>query len=149
MPATPRDRRREERAQTAQRWATWLKQALDDAHVTAAELIAKSDGDLESGKVTHWTKADNTASAEGALTVARLLGRDPAQALRAAGHDALADALAQSIADATARTRSETEAELRERLAGLDAELEARLARYLPPPIREETGGRVNGEHAS
>lgn len=148
MPATPRDRRREERAEVARQWATWLKDALKDARLTAAELIGKSDGDLDDGKVSHWTQADNSASVQGALLVARLLGRDPVEALRAAGHNAVAESLAQSIAEAQTRTRADLEAGLREHLADLDEELKGRLDRYLRPPI-ELHGEQLNGEDAS
>jgi hypothetical protein len=132
MPATSRDRRREELAQAAQRWARYLKQALDDAGMTAAELIDKSSGALDSGKVTHWTQADNKASAEGALVVARILGLDPVEALREASQDVLAEALAEAV-----------EREYRARIADMDREIEARLARHGEP--REAGEPAANG----
>jgi hypothetical protein len=136
MPATPRDRRREERAQAAQRWAAYVKKALADADMTAAEVVRKSDGVLETGQLAHWTNEDNAAAAQSALTFARILGLDSDEALRAAGHGALADAYIHP-----------SEAALRARIADLDRQIKDRLKRL--GAIHGAEGDAENGSRGA
>lgn len=147
MPTAGRDRRREQRSENVERWRKWLTTAMAEARVEPKDLVNGSGGAIDKGSVSHWVNGENPASSESAIAVARVLRRDPVEALRAAGHEELADALAQSIADAAVRMRSSLEAELRAHLAGLDAEVDARLDRYLGPPAAR--GADEGDEHVS
>jgi hypothetical protein len=125
MPTAGRDRRREQRIENAQRWGEWLTTAMAQAHAEPKDILNRAEGAIDKGSLSHWMNGDNTASPEAALTVARILDRDPAEAMRAAGHDVLAEAIAEAV-----------EREYRARLAEMDKEIEARLARR---PGTEET----------
>lgn len=102
MPREPRDQRRARNAATARIWATWLIQALKDHQppLRPADLARMSNGAFGTGHTTKWTNGDNTASAEHVLLIARLLERDPVEALRAAGHHALADQIVRLVHEA-------------------------------------------------
>lgn len=145
MPTAGREHRREQRIETAQRWGTWLTTAMNQARLEPRDIINRAAGAIDKGSLSRWMHGENTASVEGALIVARILDRDPVEALRAAGHDAVADHLAQSVTEAATRARVNLETELRRHVAGLDDELDARLAKYLSagmPQQGEEEGGR-------
>jgi hypothetical protein len=58
-----------------------------------------SNGAFGTGHTTKWTNADNTASPEHVLLIARLLNRDGIEALRAAGHHEIADYAAEMRRD--------------------------------------------------
>lgn len=135
MPTAGRDQRREQRTETAQRWGKWLTQAMAQARAEPKDIISQAAGAIDKGSLSRWMYGDNTASVESALIVARILRRPPTEALLAAGHDAVADALAE----ASLRGRLEVEAELRAHIAGLDEEVDARLARYLMPDPPQRT----------
>lgn len=92
-----RDDRRERRTQNAATWAAYVTTALaeHDPPLQPIDLVKRSGGVFDTGKVSHWTNGDNSASADSALLFAQILGRDLAEALRAAGHHAMADAFAQ------------------------------------------------------
>ncbi len=102
MPREPRDDRRARNAATARIWARWLNQALADHKppLRPADLVRMSDNAFGTGHTTKWTNADNTASAEHVLLIARLLKRDPVEALRAAGHHTLADQIVSLVNEA-------------------------------------------------
>lgn len=78
----------------ARQWAEWLvrtrtarnKRPID--LVDAASAIGRK---LTTGQISNWESGRNTASPESARLVAKLLGADPVEALRAAGHDDWAD----------------------------------------------------------
>jgi hypothetical protein len=88
------DERRAEREAAAQRWATWLRENLERAGMTPADLMKGSGGRFDRVTVAHWLTGITTTSPESAMTVARLVGADPADALLAAGHDVVAEGLA-------------------------------------------------------
>jgi transcriptional regulator with XRE-family HTH domain len=91
---TSGDERRAEREAAAQRWATWLRESLDRAGISAADLVSGSDGRFSRPTVARWLAAGTMPSAESAVLVARILGVGPTDALRAAGHDAVAEHIA-------------------------------------------------------
>jgi len=128
MPPEARDRRRAKRGEIAQQWARWLKDALA-AHqppMAAADLARKSGGALDTGKITHWTNGDNTAAPDSAILVARLLCRDPVDALRAAGHQEIASLAEDLRRDALTAYMNRQEADIEDDpwLRWLDQELE-------------------------
>lgn len=133
MPTAGRDRRREQQAENAQRWRTWLTTAMTQTRATQKDIVEGSDGTIDKGSVSNWVNGKNPASAESALTVARILDRDPMDALHAAGHDALAEALAEAV-----------EREYRARLARSDTELAARLAAH-EDGAKEAVNGAAHG----
>lgn len=159
---TERDQRKAQRAENARRWGTWLTQAMTRARTEPKDIVNGSDGTIDKGTVSHWMLGDYGISADNAITVARILRRDPIETLRAAGHEPYADAMAQMKADAAARARSETAAEIFDILTRaelteadltgviekLDAELASRLARYRSL-ARAEPDEQGNGENAS
>lgn len=103
MPRETREERRARRARIAAQWAAWLKDALAHSGMSASEMAARSTGHdaaFQTGHVTHWTKGDNTASAEAVLLIARILERNPVEALRAAGHHDLADQIVEIVEEA-------------------------------------------------
>lgn len=107
MPRETASERRVRRAKIALQWGQWLTEAMDAENVRTFELVARGGrlgGTFESGGVTHWRNGDNTADADQAVIVARALRRDPIDALRASGHDALADEMeSRAGQDATSR----------------------------------------------
>lgn len=128
MPTDAREQRKAQRAENARRWGLWLTQAMAQEKIEPKDIINGSNGTIDKGTVSHWMLGDYGVSTENALVVARILRQPPAEALRAAGHDTLADL----IAEAEKRSRLNLEAELREHLTGLNEELDARIAHYLP-----------------
>lgn len=102
MPREDRNERRARTAATARIWAAWLNRALADHQppLRPADLARMSNGAFGTGHTTKWTNADNTASAEHVLLIARLLERDPVEALRAAGHHMLADQIVSLVHEA-------------------------------------------------
>lgn len=116
MPRELRDERRRRRTATAQQWARWLNEALASHKppLLPVDLVKRSGGAFQTGHVAHWTNGDNTASAEAVLLIARIVGRDPVEALRAAGHHTLADQIVELVEEAI---RGE---ELLERQKGTD-----------------------------
>lgn len=63
------------------------------------DIINATDGQISSGTIAKWWTAENTASPEAAIAVARVLHADAIDALRAAGHDEIADYAAQIRTD--------------------------------------------------
>lgn len=88
-----RNERQARRNQVAAQWSEYLKQVLTERGMTARDLERRSDGVLESGKISHWIQGDNTASIQSALAVARALNLMPSEVLRASGHHAEAKQL--------------------------------------------------------
>lgn len=115
MPTAGRDQRRAQRAETAQAWAAWLNAAMAARHLEPKDVIASAGGAIDKGSLSHWMNGTNPASPEGAVIVARVLDRDPVEALRAAGHDILAEAITETA-----------ERAYRERLAEMDKKIEAK-----------------------
>lgn len=102
MPREPRDQRRARNARTAQAWASWLNTALleHEPPLRPADLVRKSNGAFGTGHTTKWTNGDNSASPEHVLLIARILDRDPVEALRAAGHHTIADQIVALVQEA-------------------------------------------------
>ena len=71
-------------------WATYLKRARTARGKRPKDLVdaAAAIGEkLTPGQISNWENGRNPASPEAARLVARILGLDPVEALRAAGHD--------------------------------------------------------------
>lgn len=107
MPRPTRDQRRAAKAATAAAWATWLAAALSESATTASELAAAAallrpgeNAPFNKSAVSHWVNGDSSVSPENALLVARVLHRDPVEALRAAGHHTLADRIVELVKEA-------------------------------------------------
>lgn len=73
----------------SQAWAKWLAEHLGP--LRQVDLVARSDGALKPALVSRWMRGDHAPSAENAIVVARVLGTDLAETLRAAGHHSIAD----------------------------------------------------------
>lgn len=86
-----REERRRRREENARQWEKWLRAAMDQGDVTAAELARRSGGRFNTSHVAHWLTGANTANMEAVLLICQILQRDPVEALRAAGYRALAD----------------------------------------------------------
>lgn len=135
MPTAGRNQRREQRAENLRRWAAYVTRAMAEAGVQPKDVVNASEGAIDKGSLSHWMNEENPASAEGALTFARILKREPAEALREAGHQALADAVEDPrLARIRAASMSETEMAVLEKeylsqLAELDARIAQRVAR--------------------
>src|SRR5947209_7232830 len=75
---------------TTPEWGAWLKQARTARGKRPKDLVdaAEAMGEkLTPGQISNWESGRNPASPEAARLVAHLLGIDPVEALRAAGHD--------------------------------------------------------------
>jgi len=82
---------REQRAAVAEQFARWLREAAARKHMRQVDIVNATRGEIGSGTVAKWWTGENTASPEAAITLARILGEDAIDVLRAAGHDAIAD----------------------------------------------------------
>lgn len=87
---------REQRAAIALQWSTWLRETASARRMRQIDIVTGSNGQIASGTVAKWWTAENTASPEAAIAVARVLHADAIDALRAAGHHEIAD-LAEQI----------------------------------------------------
>jgi hypothetical protein len=96
MPRPPREQRRAELARTAQLWGQWLRSALTE-HPTEIKMLVelgnRAGARFDKTAVSKWLAGDNAADPTNAVVIARILGRDPLEALRAAGHHTLAETL--------------------------------------------------------
>jgi hypothetical protein len=119
MPRQTREQRREEQDRKGRAWAQWLAPAMAQASIDVKTLVerARREGaTFDKTNVSRWLNGEKNAEPAHAAIVARILGRDPDEALRAAGHDALANAYMHP-----------TEAELRARIADLESQIDAGL----------------------
>lgn len=91
MPRAGREQQEQERQENARRWAAWLNPALKESGWIPATLAAQSGGAISRQVASKWTNADHAPVPRLAILTARLLGRDPVEALRAAGHGEIAD----------------------------------------------------------
>lgn len=129
MPTAERHQRKEQRAETARRWAAWLTAAMAARRLEPKDVIAAAGGAIDKGSLSHWMAGDNPASPDAAVIVARVLDRDPVEALRAAGHDILAEAVAETA-----------ERAYRARLAEMDKQIEVKTR-----PRKREARARQDG----
>lgn len=129
MPTAGRNQRREQREENVRRWAAYVTTAMAKAGLQPNDVVIASEGAIDKGSLSHWMNVKNPASADGALAFAQALDLDPIEALRAAGHDAHAKAFANAVERAYTR-----------RIAQLDAEREARLARHKAPEEHGSNG---------
>jgi hypothetical protein len=83
----------------AKGWAAWLTRNL--GQMRQVDLVQSSGGALKPALVSRWMRGDHAPSAENAIVVAKILGTDPVETLRAAGHDAMADLVAMRQAGPT------------------------------------------------
>lgn len=81
-------------------WWAWLQDQLKKLGMTAAELERRSNGDITSATISYWKAGPHSAAPDKAIRVAEVLRADPAEALRAAGHDSIADLVGASSAPA-------------------------------------------------
>jgi len=72
-------------------WLDGIMKAQDIRNFELVEMAARIGGTFKPGHVNHWRNGDNTAAPKHAIIIARALGLDPVEALRAAGHDPIAD----------------------------------------------------------
>lgn len=72
-------------------WWLWLDEQLRAQGITAAELERRSNGEITSATISYWKAGPHSAAADKAIRVAEVLGAEPAEALRAAGHKSIAD----------------------------------------------------------
>ena len=97
MPRPSRDDRRAELARTAQRWGQWLSAALAEQNLEIKQLVdlaGQAGATFDKSNVSKWRAGDSSADPTNAVIIARVLGRDPLEALRVAGYDLLANQLA-------------------------------------------------------
>jgi transcriptional regulator with XRE-family HTH domain len=99
MPRPGRDERQRERQESGARWAAWINNALIFADKRPTDLANASDGRISRSLVSRWTNGEQAASPDFAILAAEILGRDAIDALRAAGHDAIADYAAEMRRD--------------------------------------------------
>lgn len=103
------------------RWTQWLDAAMAETHTDTPTLISRAadrGATFDKTNVSRWRSGATIPRPEHVVIVARVLDRDPVEALRAAGHDVLADAIAELA-----------EREYKARIAEMDKEIEARVAR--------------------
>lgn len=96
MPRPPRDERRAQLARAGRQWGQWLRAAMTEDAIDTTTLIERAGrlgATFGRSNVSKWLAGDTTADPANALTIAQALGREPAEALRAASHSALADAV--------------------------------------------------------
>jgi hypothetical protein len=104
MPRPPRDERRAQLARTGRQWGQWLRTAMTQNGVDTKTLIERAGhqgASFAGSNVSKWLSGDNTADPANVVVIARVLHRDIAEALRAAGHTTIADAMARRGPDAT------------------------------------------------
>lgn len=76
-------------------WSTWLQDQLDQRQLRQIDLAKRSGGTINRDRVSKWLKGEYNAEPDVAIQVAQLLGADPVDALRAAGHPHFADLFAK------------------------------------------------------
>lgn len=99
MPRQPRHRPDAEPRGTE--WALWLDHAMKNPPTTVKALVdaaGKRGATFDKTNVSRWLRGEKNADPTHAVIVARTLGRDPADALRAAGYDTMADEFARTPA---------------------------------------------------
>lgn len=74
----------------AELWRQWLTDRMAEAGIDAAELVARSDGQLSKTMVSHWLRGASRPVPEVALRVAEILGVPESEAFGASGHLKLA-----------------------------------------------------------
>lgn len=84
--------RDQDRAVAARRWRDWLLSEMSRAGLRQVDLVQRSNGQLRPAVVSKWVNGEFTASPEYAIAAAEVLGANAIEALRAAGHNAIADA---------------------------------------------------------
>lgn len=69
-------------------WGEWLTYAMDSRtpKLTITGLSRLSDGQLQVSTISYWRKDNVGASVDSVLLVCQLLGEDPVEPLRLAGH---------------------------------------------------------------
>jgi hypothetical protein len=98
MPGHTREQRREARDRQNREWAQWLTTAMANPPIDVKTLVQRAalEGDsIDKTIVSRWLNGETTPDPNRTVTVARALNRDPAAALRAAGHNIVATAMAQ------------------------------------------------------
>lgn len=136
MPRPPRDERRARLAQAGRQWGHWLRTAMTETTIDTATLVERArqaGASFDRSNVSKWRAGDNTADPTNVVTIAQVLGRDPVEALHAAGHTTIAEAM-----------KSPREAELRARIADLDSQIAARLEQLTA--IRGDGAAEENGD---
>ena len=132
MPRHKPERRETAKPSGPTRWSRWLDDAMAETHTDTPDLITRAaahGATFDKTNVSRWRSGATKPLPEHVVIVARVLERDPVEALQAAGHDVLAEA----IADAAER-------EYRARIAEMDKEIEAKLARRKAAEGRDEDG---------
>lgn len=138
MPRQTREQRRETDKRNGLRWAEWLTDAMTATHTDTTTLItraASQGATFDKTNVSRWRNGLTAPDPDHAVIVAHVLNQDAAEALRAAGHPALADAVEDPhLARIRAAGMSETEMAVLEKeylaqLAELDARIAQRVAR--------------------
>lgn len=81
-------------------WSAWLNRWLGIRGMTQSMLVEASGGDLNPKTVSKWVNATAAASADLAVTTARILNAPSAEAMRAAGFPLVAEELAKSAPQA-------------------------------------------------
>jgi hypothetical protein len=138
-------------------WSAWLKAAAGHPGTREADARAALAAIFGAKTVHAWWEAERTASAEDVITVARVLDRDPVEALRAAGHDVIADVLAEPRHLTLVRTSElpdDARREAEDYVRREEDALVARIAQYMQwardgARIRAERERDGNGHAAS
>jgi hypothetical protein len=97
MPRPSRDERRAQAAHTARNWGQWLGPAVAESGLdvkTIVELAGRIGGTFDKSNMSKWLAGDSSADSTNVVVIARVLGRDPLDALRVAGYGILANQLA-------------------------------------------------------
>jgi hypothetical protein len=138
MPRQTREQRREEQDRKGREWAQWLAPAMAEPPIDVKTLVerARREGaTFDKTNVSRWLNGEKNAEPGHAVIVASVLGRDPGEALRAAGHDALANAYTSN------------EAALRARIADLESQIKERLDQL--SAIQGDRGDKENGDRGA
>lgn len=85
-----------EQPDTVHTWQAWYTQAMDESGKGTAQIETEAAAYRPRARINRqliskWRNGEHSASPESALIIARVLDRDPVEALRAAGHHTIAD----------------------------------------------------------
>ncbi|HZP53868.1 helix-turn-helix transcriptional regulator [Actinocrinis sp.] len=93
-----RDAERAQWEERRRRWGVWLSRELDEQGKRPADLARALGGQVDTSVVSRWRRGDMVPPIERLFPIARFLGKDPREVLRAAGYDAFADEIERMVA---------------------------------------------------
>lgn len=96
MPRQTREERNAAKAAAGARYGRWLAPKMAARRLGPTEMVQRAadlGATLDKGSVSHYAAGDYPPDPQNAALIARILGEDPTESLREAGHGAIVEAL--------------------------------------------------------